>query len=149
MMNGEIGRGRARIRKANATTRGTVIACVAGTLAIGLPPSLAAPQAAVTGEQKLVPLPIVLPQPMFAGTPLNLRVPGLEKPRYKARDPFPAWAGVVNVALRKQVTGSESEPVSGDFSMVADWERSGEEGGYTGFAQGKQYFRPSPEVNIG
>ena len=74
--------------------------CVACALAVAAVLSLPAPAAAQApaGGQKLVPLPIVLPQPVFEGTPQNLKVPNLEKPRYKAREPFLAPEGVKNVA---------------------------------------------------
>ena len=74
-------------------------------------PAPAAAQAAAGGE-KLVPVPFVLPQPVFEGTPQNLKVPNLEKPRYKARDPFLAPAGVRNVARRKTGHQQRHEPDS-------------------------------------
>src|SRR5512147_1305388 len=79
--------------------------------------SAAPAQAPQKSAQKLEPIPLVLPQPMFEGTPQNLRVPNLEKPRYKAREPFLAPAGVKNVARRKPVTSGE-EPVMGDLSQI-------------------------------
>ncbi|MBP1598589.1 MAG: hypothetical protein H6Q05_3966 [Acidobacteria bacterium] len=133
---------RARVCRASVITGLTLIlACawLAGTPAAGERPSAGAPQAPAAGAQKLVPLPVVLPQPMFEGTPQNLRVPNLEKPRYKAREPFLAPAGVVNVARRKKVTSSNTEPIFGDLSMLTDGDRSGEEGSEIELAQGKQH----------
>ncbi|MCX6538388.1 MAG: hypothetical protein NT151_05570 [Acidobacteria bacterium] len=101
-------------------------------------PILAAAQAPPAGGQKLVPIRIVLPQPMFEGTPQNLRVPNLEKPRYKARDPFLAPAGVVNVARRKKVVGSDMAPVIGELAMIIDGDKSGEEGSYVELGPGRQ-----------
>jgi hypothetical protein len=94
---------------------------------------------APTAGEKLAPLPIVLPQPVFEGTPQNLRVPNLEKPRYKAREQFLAPAGVRNVARRKTVTSSDSEPILGEIGMIIDGERSGEEGYFVELAPGKQH----------
>jgi hypothetical protein len=91
------------------------------------------------GGQKLVPLPIVLPQPVFEGTPRNLKVPNLEKPRWKAREPFLAPAGVKNVARRKPVTSSDMAPIIGDLQMITDGDRSGEEGSFVELGPGKQY----------
>jgi hypothetical protein len=101
-------------------------------------PVLAAAQAPAAGGQKLVPLPIVLPQPMFEGTPQNMKVPNLEKPRYKARDPFLAPAGVVNVARRKKVISSDMAPVMGDMSMITDGDRTAEEGSEVELGPGRQ-----------
>ena len=97
-----------------------------------------AAQAPAAGGQKLVPLPVVLPQPMFEGTPQNMKVPNLEKPRYKARDPFLAPAGVVNVARRKKVVSSDVAPVMGDMSMITDGDRTAEEGSEVELGPGRQ-----------
>jgi hypothetical protein len=101
------------------------------------PPAAAQPP--VQDKQKLEPLPIVLPQPMFEGTPQNLRVPNLEKPRYKAREPFLAPAGVRNVARRKKVISSDMEPIVGELAMLTDGDKSGEEGSYVALGPGKQH----------
>ena len=102
-------------------------------------PSLPAAQAPAAGGQKLVPLPIVLPQPMFEGTPQNMKVPNLEKPRYKAREPFLAPAGAVNVARRKKVTSSDAAPVMGDMAMLTDGDRTAEEGSEVELGPGRQH----------
>jgi hypothetical protein len=104
-------------------------------------PAHAAAQAPAAGTQKLVPLPIILPQPVFEGTPQNLNVPNLEKPRWKAREPFLAPQGVVNVAKRKKVTSSDSAPIIGDLQMITDGDRSGEEGSYVELGPGKQWVQ--------
>jgi len=101
-------------------------------------PALAAAQA-TPGSPKLVPIPIVLPQPVFEGTPRNLKVPNLEKPRWKAREPFLAPEGVKNVARRKPVAGSDMNPIVGELAMLTDGERSGEEGYFVELAPGKQH----------
>ena len=67
----------------------------------------------VVGQMKLEPLPLVLPKPLFEGTPVPPNVPNLEKPANRPRMPFLAPAGVSNVALRKLVTGSDSDPLPG------------------------------------
>lgn len=102
-------------------------------------PIVAAGQAPAPGGQKLVPIPIVLPQPMFEGTPQNMKVPNLEKPRYKARDPFLAPAGVKNIARRKTVVSSDTAPVMGELSMITDGERSAEEGNEVELGPGRQH----------
>ena len=92
---------------------------------------------AVAAGQKLVPIPIVLPQPVFEGTPRNLKVPNLEPPRWKARAPFLAPEGVKNVARRKPVSSSDPNPIIGELSMLTDGDRSGEEGSFVEMSPGK------------
>lgn len=101
-------------------------------------PVLTAAQAPAAPVQKLVPIPIVLPQPMFEGTPQNLKVPNLERPRWKARDPFLAPAGVVNVARRKKLVGSDMEPAIGELGMITDGDRSAEDGSEVELGPGRQ-----------
>jgi hypothetical protein len=103
-----------------------------------LVPSVLAQTAPKSGE-KLEPIPIRLPQPLFEGTPQNLRVPNLEKPRWKAREPFLAPAGVRNVARRKTVTSSDLEPVMGDLAMLTDGDKEAEDGSYITLGQGRQH----------
>ena len=74
---------------------------VPALMALLLPAAVRA-QAPATGD--LQPLPIQLPKPMFEGTPQNLKVPNLQKPLGRPRDPFLAPAGVTNVAKGKKVT---------------------------------------------
>ena len=105
-------------------------------IAVAAPASAQAPAA---GGQKLVPIPIVLPQPVFEGTPRNLKVPNLEPARWKARAPFLAPEGVKNVARRKAVTGSDELPIIGELSMITDGDRSGEEGAFVELGPGKQH----------
>lgn len=82
---------------------------------------------AQAGEMK--PIPLVLPRPMFVGTPENLAgIENLEKPLGKARPAFLAPEGTVNLALNKPVTGSESEPITGDLSMIVDGDKEATEG---------------------
>jgi hypothetical protein len=116
-----------------------VLAVLAGAAAAHAQTPAVAGQAPAAAGQKLVPIPIVLPQPMFAGTPQNLKVPNLEKPRYKAREPFLAPEGVKNVARRQKVVSSDMQPIVGDLSMITDGDKSGEEGSYVELGPGKQY----------
>jgi hypothetical protein len=87
----------------------------------------------------LEPVPIALPKPMFEGTPENLRVPNLEKPRGKARPPFLAPSGVTNVAKDKAVSSSDKEPVIGEAEMVTDGDKAGGDGSYLELGPGKQH----------
>ncbi len=96
----------------------------------------AAPQA---GGEKLVPIPIKLPKPMFEGTPQNLNVPNLQKPLGKPREPFLAPAGVTNVASKKKVTSSDMNPVIGDIDLITDGDKDGADGSFVELGPGKQW----------
>ena len=82
------------------------------------------------GTDKLVPLPIQLPKPMFEGTPQNLSVANLEKPLGRPRDPFLAPAGVTNVAKGRKVASSDMEPIIGELAQVTDGDKKGADGSY-------------------
>ena len=122
-------------------TRNPFIFCGC-TLATALVFAALAPvlaQAPAGGGEKLAPIPIVLPQPVFEGTPRNLKVANLEPARWKARAPFLAPEGVKNVARRKTVVSSDTAPVIGELPMLTDGDRSGEEGSYVELGPGKQH----------
>jgi hypothetical protein len=89
---------------------------------------------------QLEPLPLVLPKPLFEGTPRNLKAPNLEKLSGKPRPPFLAPAGTVNVARGKPVTSSVSEPTSGDLEMITDGDKSGRDGAYVEVGTGVQWI---------
>jgi hypothetical protein len=86
----------------------------------------------------LEPIPLVLPKPMFEGTPENLRLPNLEKPLGKSRPAFLAPAGTTNVALNKSVTGSGQDPTVGDIEMLTDGDKAGADGSYVELAPNLQ-----------
>lgn len=88
--------------------------------------------------EKLAPIPIQLPKPMFEGTPQNLKVPNLQKPLGRPRDPFLAPAGVTNVAKGKKVAGSDMEPIIGEVDQVNDGDKKGADGSYVELGPGKQ-----------
>jgi hypothetical protein len=74
---------------------------------------------------------------MFEGTPQNLVVPNLEKPRKGPRPPFLAPTGTENLAKGKRVSGPD--PVSGELSFITDGEKSGADGTYVELPHGSQY----------
>ena len=82
------------------------------------------------GADKLAPIPIELPKPMFEGTPQNLAVPNLQKPLGRPRDPFLAPAGVTNVARDKPVASSDEEPIIGELEQATDGDKEGAEGSF-------------------
>jgi hypothetical protein len=87
---------------------------------------------------KLEALPVVLPKPLFEGTPVPANVPNLEKPSNKPRPPFLAPAGTVNVALRKAVTSSDTDPVIGNPEWITDGNKAGTDGTYVELKPGLQ-----------
>lgn len=87
---------------------------------------------------KLEPLPIVLPQPLFEGTPEPTNVPNLEKPRGRPRPPFLTPPGVTNVAANKPVTSTDSEPLIGSVDMITDGKKSGSDGTFVELKPGVQ-----------
>jgi hypothetical protein len=88
---------------------------------------------------KLVCIDIPLPKPMFIGTPKDLKTDNLEPPRKGKPPPFMAPAGTTNVAARKRVTSSDSEPVIGELTQVTDADKEGQDGSYVELGPGKQW----------
>jgi hypothetical protein len=103
---------------------------------------LASPSARAAGAEKLVPLEIKLPKPLFQGTPKNIKAgPGLEKYNEKPRPEFKVPEGVTNLALHKKVTSSDSQPVVGELSMVTDGDKEGSDGSFVELAPDKQWVQ--------
>lgn len=115
-------------------------------IAIAALGSLIALPGLVAAQEKMEPIPIELPKPMFEGTPQNLSVPNLEKPLGRARDPFLAPAGVTNVALNKPVTSSDMEPIIGDLEQATDGDKKGAEGSFVELGPGVQYLQVDLEA---
>ncbi len=93
---------------------------------------------AAAQSAKLEPLPIVLPKPLFEGTPAPPNVPNLAKPLGKPRPPFLAPAGTINVALRKLVSSSDPDPVFGTLEMLTDGNKAGTDGTFAQLKEGVQ-----------
>jgi hypothetical protein len=84
-------------------------------------------------EETMVPLKTEIPEEILAGTPpdvLALLFPGLEKLVEGERPPFLVPEGTVNVALKKKVTSSDSNPVLGELKFVNDGNKQGSEESY-------------------
>jgi Ca-activated chloride channel family protein len=99
------------------------------------PPAPAAPPA----PEEWVPLNLVLPKPMFMGTPRNIVSPNLEAPRSGPRPQFMVPRDVTNVALGKPVTASDPQPVIGDLVMLTDGDKEGADGSFVEFGPGVQW----------
>ncbi len=95
----------------------------------GLALALQASAVAAEGGEKLVPVEIKLPRPLFQGTPKNIKpTPTLEKYIEKPRPPFMAPEGTVNLALKKKVTSSDTAPIIGELDFVTDGVNDGFDG---------------------
>jgi hypothetical protein len=81
-------------------------------------------------SEKLMPIEIQLPKPMFIGTPQNIGVERLEKPLGKPRPPFMAPVGTKNVALGKPVASTDEEPIIGETVMITDGDKEGMDGSF-------------------
>ena len=96
---------------------------------------------AAEGE-KLVPLDVKLPKPMFIGTPKNIKAsPTLEKYSEKPRPAFQVPAGVENLSLKKKITSSDMAPIIGELEMVTDGDKDGADGSFVELAPGKQWVQ--------
>jgi hypothetical protein len=99
---------------------------------------VAAGSNAAAQAPKMAPLPIVLPKPLFEGTPEPPNVPNLERPSGRLRPPFLAPAGATNVARGKDVSISDSDPVLGTLEMITDGNKAGTDGTFVQLKDGVQ-----------
>lgn len=86
-------------------------------------------------------LKLVLPKPMFVGTPRNIRTPNLEMITGKPRGPFFVPKGTVLLSQNKPVTSSDPEPVIGELSFITDGEKSGEDGYFVELGPGTHWVQ--------
>ncbi|MBN2138368.1 MAG: hypothetical protein JW720_11230 [Sedimentisphaerales bacterium] len=82
---------------------------------------------------------LVLPKPMFVGTPQDTKVENLEKPLGRPRPPFLAPAGTKNVAESKAVSSSDEEPIIGEIEMITDGDKEAADGSYVELGPFVQY----------
>jgi hypothetical protein len=85
---------------------------------------------ALPAQDKMVPIKIDLPKPMFVGTPQNMQVKNLEKPLGKPRPPFLAPEGTENVALKKAVKSTDDMPIIGEIAMITDGDKEAADGSF-------------------
>jgi Ca-activated chloride channel homolog len=96
-----------------------------------VPQALSIKLPASTHEAPLawVSLPIVLPRPMFVGTPTNMEgLTRLERRRGGPRAPFLAPQGATNVALGKPMSGSGGSPIMGELAWITDGDKEAADG---------------------
>jgi hypothetical protein len=97
--------------------------------------------AGVLLAEELAPIPLVLPKPLFVGTPVPFKVANLEKPSGVKRPPFLAPAGTTNLARGRPVTSSDPYPIIGEIPLVTDGDKSGNEGSYVELTTGLQWVQ--------
>jgi hypothetical protein len=97
---------------------------------------LAAGQEAGKEELKLK-----LPKPMFVGTPTNIKSPNLEAVTGKSRGAFMVPVGTKLLSLKKPVRSSDSQPVIGELTMIADGEKEGGDGYFVELGPGRQWVQ--------
>jgi len=116
----------------------------AATTAPARPSAATAPAAAVTARKDIVPIPLELPVPTFVGTPTNLppdtRIRPAKGPSLP-RKPFLAPKGVRNVALKKPVTASDTEPIIGTTDLVTDGDTAAATESYVEFGPNVQWVQ--------
>ncbi|MCX7047055.1 MAG: discoidin domain-containing protein [Candidatus Sumerlaeota bacterium] len=104
-------------------------------------PKKAEAKASDTAKGDMAPLPIALPKPLFIGTPKNIKSDNLEAGTGKPRGDFYAPKGCVNLASKKEVTASDSEPIQGKLDQLTDGSKEGTDGNYVEFAPKKQWVQ--------
>lgn len=112
-----------------------------GLLLAFLIAALALPGAAQddAGGADLAALNIVLPKPMFVGTPRNIRTPNLERQTGKPRGKFMAPKDAEIVSLGKTVTASDMDPIIGDAEFLTDGDKDGADGSFVEYGPGVQW----------
>jgi len=86
-------------------------------------------------------LKLVLPKPMFVGTPTNIKSPNLEVITGKSRGPFYVPIGTKLLSLNRPVKSSDMQPVIGELNMVTDGEKEGGDGYFVELGPGKQWIQ--------
>jgi len=104
-------------------------------------PARAADNAPADGGNQ-VPLKYETPKPMFLGTPKNIKPSAtLEPYSDKPREPLRVPSGCTNLAAKKKVTSSDSNPIIGELSLVTDGDKDGSDGSFVELAPGKQWVQ--------
>ena len=88
-----------------------------------------------------VPLAIVLPKPVFVGTPRLFTSPNLEAVTGKLREPHPVPKGCVNLAAQRPVASSDPAPFLGRLAMVTDGDKEGGGESFVELGLGKQWVQ--------
>ena len=96
------------------------------------------------GAQPKVPLETEMPEEVLAGTPpdvLAMLFPGLELLKEEKLPKIMVPQGTVNLALKKTVTSSDSNPILGALEFVTDGDKKNTERSYLELAPMKQWVQ--------
>jgi hypothetical protein len=88
-----------------------------------------------------VPLTTTFPPPLTVGTPVPIKLPNLEALDPNKKQDLMVPAGTTNLALKKPVKSSDSDPLLGTLDMVTDGIKNADEGNYVELAPGKQWVQ--------
>ncbi|MEX2672986.1 MAG: discoidin domain-containing protein [Phycisphaeraceae bacterium] len=93
-------------------------------------------------EEDLEPIPIKLPNPVFAGTPQDTP-PGARMlpPTGLPREPYLAPKGLENVARDLEVDASDDLPLIGTLDLITDGDKEALDGRYVELAPGPQWVQ--------
>ncbi len=92
--------------------------------------------------ENLVPLVLKLPAPAFVGTPSDAPTDTtVEKPSGKPRPPLMVPPGVVNVALHKTVTASDTNRPSAELAKITDGQKEAGEQNVVLLRKGPQWVQ--------
>jgi len=105
------------------------------------PAAPASQPAASAGIEKMTPLKLDLPRPMFIGTPKNLRSGNMPPKDAPKDDPIRIPAGVANVARDKDVTAGTDEIIIGELEYVTDGDKEAGDGQFVELAPGTQWVQ--------
>lgn len=122
----------------------SLVTCALACGALVVLTSLTTAEDAKTGPngEKLMPLEVKLPKPIFINTPKNIKAaPTLEKYSEKPRPPFFAAEGLVNLAKGKKITSSDMAPIIGELELATDGDKEGYDGSFVELAPGKQWLQ--------
>ena len=88
----------------------------------------------------LVEFALEFPEPAFAGTPLDIKLPNLE-PASSPRLSFTAPEGVHLISHNAKVTSSEPAPFIGQLAMVTDGQKLGDDTHFVELPPGHQWIQ--------
>jgi len=87
------------------------------------------------------PAVIVLPKPVFIGTPKDVKTSNLEARNPGEKQTLLAPDNCVNLAKGKPVTASDEEPIIGDLKMITDGNKEGSDGNSVELGPGSQWVQ--------
>jgi hypothetical protein len=96
--------------------------------------------ATVAYAASTVPLKVEYPKPLFAGTPVPIRLSNLEAPGTKRVD-LQVPADTKLLSKGKPVTSSDSLPVIGELTFLTDGDKTGIDGAYVELGPGVQWVQ--------